>query len=59
MDTGTCMSESLHRSPQTTTTLLIGYTPIENKKLKKMMQSQNEKYVTEVCVEWALPKFWK
>jgi len=28
------MAESLHRSPETITTLLIGYTPIQNKKLK-------------------------
>ena len=34
MDTYTCMAESLHCSPQTITTLLIGYTPIQNKKLK-------------------------
>ena len=29
-----CMAESLHCSPETTTTLLIGYTPIQNKKFK-------------------------
>ena len=30
MDTCVCMAESLHYSPETTTTLLIGYTPIQN-----------------------------
>ena len=30
-----CMTESLHCSPETITTLLIGYTPIQNKMLKK------------------------
>ena len=32
-----CLSkaESLHCSPETITTLLIGYTPMQNKKLKK------------------------
>ena len=29
MDTCVCMAESLHCSPETTTTLLIGYIPIE------------------------------
>ena len=29
-----CMAESLHRSPETTTILLIGYIPIQNKKFK-------------------------
>ena len=28
-----CMAESLHCSPETITTLLIDYTPIQNKKL--------------------------
>ena len=34
MDTCICMAESLHCSPETITTLLIGYTLIQNKKLK-------------------------
>ena len=29
------MAESLHCSPETITTLLIGYTPTQNKKFKK------------------------
>ena len=29
------MAESLQRSPETITTLLTGYTPIQNEKLKK------------------------
>ena len=35
MDTCMCMTESLGCLPETITTLLIGYTPIQNKKLKK------------------------
>ena len=35
MDTCICMAESLHCSPETITTLLIGYTPTQNKKFKK------------------------
>ena len=36
MDPCTCMAESLCCPPEIITTLLIGYTPIENKKLKKV-----------------------
>ena len=35
MDTCICMAESLHCSHETITALLIIYTPIGNKKLKK------------------------
>ena len=35
MDTCACMTESLLLSPETITTLLIGYTPIQNKTFKK------------------------
>ena len=35
MDTCICMAESLHCSPATITPLLIGYTPVQNKNLKK------------------------
>ena len=34
MDTCICISESLCCSPATTTTLLIGYSPIQNRKVK-------------------------
>ena len=45
MDTCMCMAESLCCSPETITTLLIGYIPIQNKKLqkKKKKVSQNWK----------------
>ena len=36
MDTCIGMAESLCSSPETITTLLIGYTPIQNKKLKNI-----------------------
>ena len=35
MDTCICMAKSLCCSPETTTVLLIGYTPIQNKKFEK------------------------
>ena len=35
MDTRVCMAESLCCPPETTTTSLTGYKPIQNKKLKK------------------------
>jgi len=38
MDTRICMAKSLHGSPETTTKLLIGNTPIQNKKLKKRVR---------------------
>ena len=43
MDTCICMAESLCCSPETLTTLLIGYTPIQNKKLKKNLKERSEK----------------
>ena len=36
MDTCICMAESLCCSPETITTLLIGFTPIQNKKFLKI-----------------------
>ena len=35
MDPCVCTAESLRWSPETITTLLIGYNPIQNKKLRK------------------------
>ena len=39
MDTRICMAESLPCSPETVTTLLIGSTAIQNKKLKRKKKS--------------------
>ena len=36
METCICMTESLHYSPETITTLLIGYRQIQNKKFSKI-----------------------
>ena len=36
MNTCICMAESLSSSSETIKTLLIGYTPIQNKKLKQL-----------------------
>ena len=41
MDTHICMAESLRSSPETITTMLTGYTPIQNKKFKK---NKNNKF---------------
>ena len=40
MDSGTCIAESLHCSPETSTALLIGHTPIQNKKFKVWKKRQ-------------------
>ena len=37
-----CMAESLHCSPETTTILLISYTPTQNKKFKVWKKKKNE-----------------
>ena len=39
MDPYICMAASLHCLPEMITTLLIGYTPIQNKKLKRGKKS--------------------
>ena len=44
MDTRICIAESLCYSPETTTTLLTGYTPIQNKKLKFEKKKKKKQY---------------
>ena len=46
MNTCICMAKSFHCSPETTTALLIGYTPRQNKKFKKKknLYFQERKY---------------
>ena len=39
MDTCICLADSICRSPEAITTLLTGCTLIQNKKLKKILQS--------------------
>ena len=41
-DTCICMAESLHYSHEAITTLLIGYTPIQNKKFVFFLKSQSQ-----------------
>ena len=36
MDSCACMTESLRCAPETITTVITGYTPVQNKKLKKI-----------------------
>ena len=43
-----CTAESLHCSPETITTLLIGYTPIENKMLTYTHIQRGNKAVSPV-----------
>ena len=50
MDTYICMAESLHSSPETITTLLSGYTPIQNRKLEKKI-IQNKSIITSTNVD--------
>ena len=45
------MAESLHSSPVTITTFLIGYSPIQNKKLKKKKEKKQVMDVTPTVVE--------
>ena len=42
MDACICMPESLRYSPETTTTLLTGYTPIQNKNFKVKTTTNNK-----------------
>ena len=44
MDTCICMAESLHCLTETIATLLIGYAPIQNKKLKR----KKKDYMTKI-----------
>ena len=44
--TCTCVAKPLCCSPETITTLLISYTPIQNKKLKKLLEIE-QKMVTK------------
>ena len=48
MDTRTYMAESFLCSPETTTTLLIGYTPTQNKKFKRKKNLAMQMHGTEV-----------
>ena len=43
MDTCVCMAKSLHCLPETTTTLLTGCTPIQNKKFKSKKKTKTVK----------------
>ena len=53
MDTCICMAESLHCSPEIMTTLLIGYTPIQNvfgvKKNKNKVRYIDSSLLTPRC----------
>ena len=54
IDTYTCMGEFLCSSPETITTLLISYTPIQNKKFRKMLIAF---VITHVIKESAIISF--
>jgi len=47
MDTCICMAKSLCCQHGIITTLLIGYTPIQNKKLKKQKQSHTGRHLLQ------------
>ena len=50
MDTGICVVESLHCSPEIITTLLISYTSIQNVKLKREKKSLPQTIPMYLCV---------
>ena len=54
MDTCICMVESLPCSPQTITTLFIGYTPIQNKKFKKKRKERRKQAASSLMYIWAM-----
>ena len=54
MDTCIRMAELLCYSPETTTILLISYTPIENKKLKKKKAEHNYHNLIFPLDPWAV-----
>ena len=49
MDTCIWMAELLYCSPETVTILLIRYTPIQNKKLKKESEKITPKTKEDIC----------
>ena len=50
MDTCIRVAESLHCSPETITTLLISYSPIQNKKLKKKKNLRGEPQIYDCFI---------
>ena len=48
MDTCLYMAESLHRSPETITTLLISSTPNIKLKVKKIKYAQKKRYISKI-----------
>ena len=50
VDTCMCMAESFDGLRETVTTLLTGYTPVQNKKLKKNESMHKEDVCVSVCV---------
>ena len=48
MDSCTCIPESLHCAPETITTVLIGYTPVQNKVLKRFLKCLKKKRNDEI-----------
>jgi len=54
MDTCIHMAESLPRSPEIITTLLIGYIPIQNKKLKVKKKSRDITLMTNIHIVKAM-----
>ena len=58
MDTCICRAESLCCSPQNTTSLLIGYTPIQNKKFIKFGGKKRNKNIVEFFFLNLTDWFW-
>ena len=56
MDTCICVAESLPCPLETITTLLTGYTPIQNKKLKKKKKKKKIRYSSSLEITTIQPR---
>ena len=59
MDTCICMAEFLHCPPENVRTLLIGCTPLQNKKLKTLKKKMEENNLVEQSTKIRLQEAFK
>ena len=59
MDTCICMAEFLHCPPENVRTLLIGCTPLQNKKLKTLKKNMEENNLVEQSTKIRLQEAFK
>ena len=58
LDPCICMVESLHCWPETTTTLLIGYTPIQNKKFEIWKKKKKKELLDPLATGYLGSALW-